>query len=87
MGRWQHIAVTYQPGRLNVYHDGKRVFQADISGGFQDWQQLPLSFGDDEEGDRAWEGKLRGVAIYCRALNAEQVAELAEDYPIDDAGE
>lgn len=68
-----HVLVTYKPGRLAAYLDGKLVKQTDaVQGDFSNWAPQRLLFGDEAGGGRDWNGTLEGVAIYTRALEANE---------------
>lgn len=70
-----HVVVTYSPGNLQCYLDGKRVvLDSKVQGTFANWTSQHLLFGDEWNGDREWKGELSGVAIYQRVLSAEEVA-------------
>ncbi len=77
LGQPQHVIVTYQPGQIVCYLDGKKVFSAPSSeGDFSNWTQQHLVFGDEwREGTADWRGKLEGVAVYNRILSAEEAEE------------
>lgn len=70
-----HVVVTYSPGNLSCYLDGKPVaLDSRIQGNFANWTSQHLLFGNEWNGDREWQGALSGVAIYHRVLSAEEVA-------------
>ena len=76
-----HVIVTYHPGNLRCYLDGKPVpLKSQIQGTFAKWAPQHLLFGDEWDGDREWRGQLAGVAIYNRALSAEEAARNALHY-------
>jgi hypothetical protein len=76
LGRPSHVVVTYFPGRLAAYVDGElRVETAEVQGGLNRWRGLPLAFGDDARGGADWSGSLEAVALFDRALSAEEVRE------------
>ena len=71
-----HVVVTYSPGELKAYLDGVLMStETSISGGFFHWRAAPLVFGSDWNGNKPWHGRLEGVAIYSRALTAEEIQE------------
>jgi hypothetical protein len=91
-GRWHHIAATYDGAQLKLYVDGqlwgKSVF---CSGSIA--PMLPSSFvtiGSEDGrttcpdcvGSRYFKGQISGVAIYKRALSAD---EIREDYEAGNA--
>lgn len=82
-----HLAVTYTPGRLVVYLDGREVLASEaLQGDFFQWKAAPLTFGARAGGASPWAGRLEGVAIYSRALAAGEVAENARRYARERAG-
>jgi hypothetical protein len=80
-GRPQHVAVTYRPGELACYLDGNEVYRGrQVQGDFSNWSPQHLLMGDEWDGARDWAGAIEGVAIYSRALNAEEVRRDALQY-------
>ncbi len=75
-----HIAVTYSPGKLSAYLDGKRVFEnTNVRGNLSNWNYGELSFGDCHNGGRhGWFGNIEGVALYARAIDAAEAARNSE---------
>jgi hypothetical protein len=70
-GRPTHVLVSYRPGRLTAWRDGQSVVDTDeVQGDFFRWRPRPLAFGP-------WNGWLEGIAIYGRALEADEAAENA----------
>jgi hypothetical protein len=69
-----HVIVSYVPGRLAVYLDGSKTFEAtDVTGTLKAWGLGELCFGDNHNGGRhAWLGTIEGVAIYARFIEAEE---------------
>jgi hypothetical protein len=68
-----HLAITYQPGMLVCYLDGKRVLSTEsIRGDFSNWSSQHLLFGDEWDGGRDWSGHLEGIAIYNRFMTFEE---------------
>lgn len=79
--RQSHVVVTYSPGRIETYLDGRSVTTEDsITGGFFHWRPAPLIFGSDWNGKNPWRGTLEGVAIYSRALSSHEVEESFSRY-------
>jgi hypothetical protein len=76
-----HVVVTYRPGRLTGYIDGKEVYRGEsVQGDFSNWAPHHLLFGDEFDGNRQWAGTLEGVAIYNRALEPSEVQRNAAGY-------
>jgi serine/threonine-protein kinase len=78
-----HIVVSYSPGRLRCWRDGKPVFpSAQPSGDFSNWEAFELVFGDEYEDRRRWAGEIEGVALLNRAIDDREAAwrhRMAED--------
>jgi|GEM_PF-2456398 len=74
-GEANHVIVSYKPGRLVCYLNGKQVYEGDqIQGDFRDWSAQHLLFGDEYGGQRDWSGTLEGVAIYNRFIEPEEAS-------------
>lgn len=86
-----HVIVSYKPGELTCYLNGKRVIQTDALTGTLQWNRPPVQQGLNFGGIRphnqpfwvvratlpafpVWRGTLEGVAMYSRALGAEEAA-------------
>jgi hypothetical protein len=77
----RHIVVTYRPGELLYYGDGKLLHRDQrIQGDFSNWSEQQLLFGDEFNGERKWAGTLEGVAIFNRALSPDEVRQDFERY-------
>ena len=69
-----HIFVTYAPGRLRFYLNGRRVVpKTEITGDFRNWTLQHLQFGDEIGGGYDWSGRLENIAIYNRDFTPEDV--------------
>ncbi len=80
-GKPLHVAVTYRPGEMAAYVDGREVYRGRrVQGDFSNWEPHHLLFGDEFDGSRDWSGALEGVAIYNRALNAGEIRQNAQAY-------
>lgn len=76
-----HVVVGLQRGHLEVFIDGKLVFdQSRIPTRLTDWAVADLSFGRERGGPNPWNGSIEGVAIYDRFLGLEEVADNARVY-------
>jgi len=74
-GKPTHVIVSYLPGRLDGYIDGKRVLTTgDVGGDFANWEVQHLLFGDEWSDGRDWTGRLEGVSIYARAVGPKEAA-------------
>jgi len=80
-GQPQHVVVTYRPGELVCYLNGRRVYHdGKLQGDFDAWQRWPINVGDEQRGGHDWAGTLQGLAIYDRALGEDEVRRNAEQY-------
>ena len=80
-GRPQHVAVTYRPGEMACYLDGNEAYRGRmVQGDFSNWSPQHLLLGDEWDGQRDWAGAIEGVAIYSRALDAEEIRRDALQY-------
>jgi hypothetical protein len=76
-----HLAVTYAGGVLVGYRDGKEVLRsAAVTGDFTNWTDGRLLFGDDWPAKQPWPGALEGIAVFKRALGADEVKQDAQVY-------
>lgn len=65
-----HLIVTYAPGRLIAYLNGRKVYDGDAVGGdFSNWSPHHLLFGNEWQDDRAWHGRIERVVIHNRAID------------------
>jgi hypothetical protein len=73
LGRWVHLAGTFDGTTMRLFVDGREVAAVDRPGPVQP-SSLRLHLGSYEEGHRAFfTGLLDEVRIYDRALTAEEV--------------
>ncbi len=73
----QHVVMTFDPinGR-RIYINGEFTGDLDSAGGgsLEAWDNtFALYLGNEASGDRQWQGVLRLVAVYNRALNLQQI--------------
>ena len=76
-----HVVVTYKPGLLVCYLNGKIASQTSFEkGSFDKWHgsSYSLIFGNEVGGVRPWEGYLDSVAIYGRFIDAQEAAKKFE---------
>jgi hypothetical protein len=80
-GQPQHVAVTYRPGEMACYLNGSEVYRGrDVQGDFSNWSPQHLLLGDEWDGARDWAGAIEGVALFSRALDAEEIRHDALQY-------
>ena len=76
-GTPQHVIVTYRPGLLVCYLNGKEVLRTDeFQGDFSNWSPQTLVLGDELSGDRDWSGSVSRVALRCRFIEAGEADQL-----------
>jgi hypothetical protein len=82
VGKPNHLIVSYRPGRLVAYQDGRQVFETDaLRGDLSEWRDgLRLAFGADPGGARDFSGTLEGITLYARFFEAEEAAAHANAY-------
>ena len=68
-----HVAVTYRPGRLTCYRNGRRGARVDANEPFAARGAYRLILGDTYAGGSDWAGMLEGVALYARELSDSEV--------------
>jgi hypothetical protein len=76
-----HVVITYKPGLLVCYLNGKIASQTSFEkGSFDKWHgsSYSLIFGNEVGGVRPWEGYLDSVAIYSRFIDAHEAAKKFE---------
>lgn len=72
-GRPSHLIVSYRPGQLAAYLDGKALeLPQKLQGDFSTWEDVDLTFGDEPGGGRTWDGELEGVAIFDRFIGGDE---------------
>lgn len=78
-GKPVHVLVTYTPGRLLAYLDGRQVLASGaILSGFLQWKPRPLLFGNESRDvERPWHGRVEAVAVYNRFMEESEVKEAA----------
>lgn len=70
-----HVIVSYADEHLSCYLNGKAMpLNEKYQGDFSNWKPQHLIFGDEWGGERNWDGKLEGVAIFNRFFSAKEAA-------------
>ena len=78
-----HILVTYRPGQLVAYQNGRQVLDTDaIQGDLSDWRDgVRLAFGADPVGgQRDFSGRVEGIALYTRFFEPDEAAAHSHAY-------
>jgi hypothetical protein len=73
--RRTHVAFTRDAaGKGRLYVDGSEVASRDFGGDLGNWNgRYLLGLANETTNDRPWRGTLHQVAIYSRALSAEEI--------------
>lgn len=74
-GRPLHLLLTYAPGELVVYRDGRETARsADWREGFYPWRPLPLLFGNEWEAAEPFHGRIFRATVWDHVLGAQEAA-------------
>ena len=76
LNAWQHVAGTYDGSELVLYVDGSRVAGLPVSGAIKRSATL-VTIGNVKALSRPYDGDLRAVALWGRALSATEALERA----------
>ncbi|MHC4505059.1 MAG: family 16 glycoside hydrolase, partial [Planctomycetota bacterium] len=77
-----HVIVSYSPGRLVCYLNGRKVLETDkVQGDFSNWEPMHFLLGDEWKDSRDWAGTLRGIAIYNRFMSEAEAASSFRNSP------
>jgi hypothetical protein len=81
-GEATHLLVSYRPGRLVAYQDGRKVLDTDaVTGDLSAWRDgARLTFGANPGGGSDFQGRVEGVSLYHRFFEAEEAAAHANAY-------
>ena len=64
-----HIIVSYAPGHLACYVNGKRAIMPNLlAGGLSNWTPRHLIFGDAWQGGHNWAGLMEDINLFSRAI-------------------
>ena len=77
---WHHFAATWNAGALTLYIDGRRVAEK-VNPARTDMRKVDravMRFGTDGDGRPAFGGTMDEIAVFKRALSANEVAALAK---------
>ncbi len=76
-----YIQISYRSGMLVCYVDGQSVFRSDnIEGEFSAWTEQTLCFGSEFRNETFWTGRLEGIAVINRFIEADEARLRAEEY-------
>lgn len=76
-----HLVITYEPGKLVTYVNGKKTMDTDaIQGDLGGWTAGGLLLAGLQSTAEAWSGTLEGIALYSRALEHDEVKANHDSY-------
>lgn len=75
VARQTHLVATRTPdGVVRLFLDGKEVATNTVAGDMNRWPDgCRLVVGNEVSGDRPWRGEIALVALYARALSADEI--------------
>jgi hypothetical protein len=81
-GAWSHLLVSYRPGRLVAYQDGRLAIDTDaVQGDLTSLgDAVGIALGAGPGGERSFAGGLEGVALFARFFEPEEAAAHANAY-------
>ncbi len=74
LGSWQHVAATYDGGRVRLYVNGELVGNAPVAEILSTDGALRIGGGDLWWSDEGFKGRIDEVRVYNRALGAGEIA-------------
>jgi len=74
---WNHVAVVREGNQVHVYLNGVEEIACEAPAAFPEHYET-FYFGGRCDNDSNWEGRLDEIAVFDRALRAEEVAKLAK---------
>lgn len=85
---WQHVALVASDSEVVMYRNGQAIAKNRYGGLFAPWSDdAAVSIGSSDPRSEAspakngWRGRIDEVALYPRALTAEEIHQLASDAP------
>jgi hypothetical protein len=67
-------------GVANLYVDGNLMLTKMVTGDLSNWDDYGFALGNELTGDRPWLGEIHLVAIFDRALLADEVMKNFEQF-------
>lgn len=73
-GRSVHVLITCDKGRWTAYRDGVAAASGALSAPLPAWGMRQIIIGATWSGADPWRGRVEGIALFPRALTAEEAA-------------
>ena len=77
-GVWYHAAATYDGANLMLYLDGVVVGSRPLTGAVDKDENIAVAVGSQPNGNRPFDGKIDEILVLQRALNANEIQQVAE---------
>jgi len=75
-GRPTHVLISYRPGLLVLYADGREVFRTGfLRGDLRAFAPGKLTFGAPPGDKRPWSGALEAIAVYARFIDGAEATQ------------
>lgn len=77
-GKWTHVAVVKQGGKLYLYVDGRLAHETGCPGDLPTTSALDFSLGANPHysGNEYFQGRIDDFALFAKALNAEEIEKI-----------
>jgi hypothetical protein len=73
-GKSVHVLIACDKNKWVAYRDGQPVHSGQLAAGASAWGTRQLVMGAAWSGADAWRGRMEGIAVFPRALTAEETA-------------
>lgn len=73
IGRWMHLAVTYDGTNLVLYRDGEPMDSMFVGSYSNGWESAPLYIGGLEGGKSSFQGSIDEIAFLNMGSNPEEI--------------
>lgn len=85
VGKWVHVAFTYDNGAMKIYVDGKLQSEGTKNVGSINWGNSSFYIGKSYDNNRWWPGEMSEVRIWNKVRTKDEIANNA--YYVDPASE
>ncbi|MEO0651473.1 MAG: LamG domain-containing protein [Planctomycetota bacterium] len=77
------VAMTFEDGLLRTYLDGQVIGSEDVGGTLSVWSTHTFRIGNEQGGDRGFEGDLFDVKVWGRALSQNELVQQSNELLTD----